>query len=82
MTILGLDYVSTKETAHSTVRRWRLPSGRRDRHEHGQCGTIQLDFQLPQRFELEYIGADGEKHRPSMIHTRMLWLQLSVSSVS
>ena len=32
-----------------------------------QCGTIQLDFQLPQRFELEYIGADGEKHRPIMI---------------
>lgn len=33
-----------------------------------QCGTIQLDFQLPQRFALEYIGADGEKHRPIMIH--------------
>ncbi len=33
-----------------------------------QCGTIQLDFQLPQRFELEYNGADGEKHRPIMIH--------------
>lgn len=33
-----------------------------------QCGTIQLDFQLPERFELEYIGADGEKHRPVMIH--------------
>ena len=33
-----------------------------------QCGTIQLDFQLPQRFELEYQGADGEKHRPIMIH--------------
>ena len=33
-----------------------------------QCGTIQLDFQLPLRFELEYIGADGEKHRPIMIH--------------
>ena len=33
-----------------------------------QCGTIQLDFQMPQRFELEYIGADGEKHRPIMIH--------------
>ncbi len=33
-----------------------------------QCGTIQLDFQLPQRFEIEYIGADGEKHRPIMIH--------------
>ena len=33
-----------------------------------QCGTIQLDFQLPERFELEYIGADGEKHRPIMIH--------------
>ncbi|MFI3116087.1 MAG: threonine--tRNA ligase, partial [Clostridia bacterium] len=33
-----------------------------------QCGTIQLDFQLPERFELEYTGADGEKHRPIMIH--------------
>ncbi len=33
-----------------------------------QCGTIQLDFQLPQRFELEYIGKDGEKHRPIVIH--------------
>ena len=33
-----------------------------------QCGTIQLDMQLPQRFELEYTGADGEKHRPIMIH--------------
>ena len=34
-----------------------------------QCGTIQLDFQMPERFELEYTGADGEKHRPVMIHT-------------
>ena len=33
-----------------------------------QCGTIQLDFQLPQRFELEYVGSDGEKHRPIVIH--------------
>jgi len=33
-----------------------------------QCGTIQLDMQLPERFELEYIGADGKKHRPAMIH--------------
>lgn len=33
-----------------------------------QCGTIQLDFQLPERFELEYVGSDGEKHRPIMIH--------------
>ena len=33
-----------------------------------QCGTIQLDMQLPERFELEYIGADGQKHRPVMIH--------------
>ena len=33
-----------------------------------QCGTIQLDMQLPERFELEYIGADGAKHRPVMIH--------------
>ena len=33
-----------------------------------QCGTIQLDFQMPQRFELEYIGEDGLKHRPIMIH--------------
>ena len=33
-----------------------------------QCGTIQLDFQLPQRFEIDYMGEDGEKHRPIMIH--------------
>ena len=33
-----------------------------------QCGTIQLDFQLPLRFEAEYTGADGERHRPIMIH--------------
>ena len=33
-----------------------------------QCGTIQLDFQLPLRFNLEYIAADGENHRPIMIH--------------
>ncbi|SFH58794.1 threonyl-tRNA synthetase [Tindallia magadiensis] len=33
-----------------------------------QCGTIQLDFQMPQRFDLNYIGSDGEKHRPIMIH--------------
>ncbi len=37
-----------------------------------QCGTIQLDFQLPQRFEAEYTGADGEKHRPIMIHRVIL----------
>ena len=33
-----------------------------------QCGTIQLDFQMPERFDLTYIGSDGEKHRPVMIH--------------
>ncbi len=33
-----------------------------------QCGTIQLDFQLPQRFDLDYVGEDGERHRPIMIH--------------
>ncbi|MBS4537996.1 threonine--tRNA ligase [Clostridium sp. D2Q-11] len=37
-----------------------------------QCGTIQLDFQMPQRFELTYIGDDGEKHRPIIIHTAAL----------
>jgi len=37
-----------------------------------QCGTIQLDFQLPQRFDCTYIGADGEKHRPIMIHRAIL----------
>ena len=56
-----------RETAHSTDRRstsiWKTRIGRT-----WQCGTIQLDFQLPLRFELEYIGADGEKHRPIMIH--------------
>ena len=33
-----------------------------------QCGTIQLDMQMPQRFDISYVGADGEKHRPLMIH--------------
>ncbi len=37
-----------------------------------QCGTIQLDMQMPERFELEYTGADGEKHRPVMIHRVVL----------
>lgn len=37
-----------------------------------QCGTIQLDMQMPERFELEYTGADGEKHRPVMIHRACL----------
>jgi len=37
-----------------------------------QCGTIQLDFQMPERFELEYTGADGDKHRPVMIHRVVL----------
>ena len=33
-----------------------------------QCGTIQLDFNLPERFDVTYIGEDGEKHRPVMLH--------------
>ena len=37
-----------------------------------QCGTIQLDMQMPERFELEYVGEDGEKHRPIMIHRALL----------
>ena len=37
-----------------------------------QCGTIQLDSQLPERFELEYVGEDGAKHRPVMIHRVVL----------
>ena len=37
-----------------------------------QCGTVQLDSQLPERFELEYIGEDGQKHRPVMIHRVVL----------
>ena len=37
-----------------------------------QCGTIQLDFQMPERFELEYVGEDGEKHRAVMIHRALL----------
>ena len=37
-----------------------------------QCGTIQLDFQMPERFELEYVGEDGAKHRPVMIHRVVL----------
>ena len=46
-----------------------------------QCGTIQLDFQLPQRFEAEYMGADGEKHRPIMIH-RVVYGSIERSSAS
>ena len=37
-----------------------------------QCGTVQLDFQMPERFDLTYDGADGEKHRPVMIHRVVL----------
>ncbi len=37
-----------------------------------QCGTIQLDMQMPERFDMTYIGADGEKHRPVMIHRTIL----------
>jgi len=37
-----------------------------------QCATLQLDFQMPEKFDLEYVGADGEKHRPVMIHRTML----------
>ena len=37
-----------------------------------QCGTVQLDSQLPERFELEYIGEDGQKHRPVMLHRVVL----------
>jgi len=37
-----------------------------------QCGTIQLDFQMPERFGLEYVGADGSRHRPVMIHRAIL----------
>ena len=58
---------STRATAPSTARSststWPTRLGRT-----WQCGTIQLDFQMPERFELEYTGADGEKHRPVMIH--------------
>ena len=52
---LGLNYVVNEGDGACIGRTW-------------QCGTIQLDFQMPQRFNLEYIGADGEKHRPIMIH--------------
>lgn len=37
-----------------------------------QCGTIQVDFSMPERFELEYVGSDGEKHRPVMLHRAIL----------
>src|SRR4029079_10193650 len=37
-----------------------------------QCSTFQLDFQLPQRFELEYVGTDGKRHQPVMIHRALL----------
>ena len=41
-------------------------------HREHQCATIQLDFQLPQRFKLKYIGKDGQKHTPIMIHRAIL----------
>ena len=37
-----------------------------------QCGTIQLDFQMPEKFDMTYIGEDGEKHRPVMVHRAIL----------
>jgi threonyl-tRNA synthetase len=37
-----------------------------------QCGTVQLDFQMPERFELTYVGADNAEHRPAMIHRALL----------
>ena len=37
-----------------------------------QCGTIQLDFQMPEKFDLTYVGEDGEKHRPVMLHRTVL----------
>ena len=37
-----------------------------------QCGTVQLDMQMPQNFDITYVGSDGEKHRPVMIHTAKL----------
>ena len=37
-----------------------------------QCGTIQLDFQMPEKFDITYIGPDGEPHRPVMIHRTIL----------
>jgi Threonyl-tRNA synthetase len=37
-----------------------------------QCGTLQLDFSMPERFELEFVGADGAKHRPIMLHRTIL----------
>ena len=37
-----------------------------------QCGTVQLDMNLPERFDLTYVGEDGEKHRPIMLHRAML----------
>lgn len=45
----------------------RFPSGR-FLGRTWQCGTIQLDFQMPERFDLSYIGEDGKEHRPVMIH--------------
>ncbi|NIT34875.1 MAG: threonine--tRNA ligase, partial [Xanthomonadales bacterium] len=37
-----------------------------------QLGTVQLDYQMPERFDLEYVGTDGAEHRPVMIHRAML----------
>jgi threonyl-tRNA synthetase len=43
-----------------------------------QLGTIQLDFNLPDRFELEYTGEDNQKHRPFMIHPRTIWVDRTI----
>ena len=68
---------STRATARSTAPSWTsiwpTPWART-----WQCGTIQLDFQMPERFDLEYTGEDGAKHRPVMIHRVVLGLHRAV----
>ena len=62
ITAMGRTLSSMRETARSRPQAG-LPSGRLLGRT-WQCGTIQLDSQLPERFELEYTGEDGQKHRP------------------
>ena len=45
-----------------------------------QCGTIQLDFQMPERFDMHYAGADGQEHRPVMLHRALMGSLFSARS--
>ena len=57
-----------RRTAHQAIRAVTDALGRS-----WQCGTCQLDFQMPERFDLSYVGADDDAHRPVMIHRCLLY---------